>query len=440
MLNPRISSWEDLENQKDDLKQAAYILDEKHRSSIRMSRINQIARELGNMRNGCQMSVCIPAYRESGIIVNTLRNYTVFQTDSLGAQLSPDLFEINILINRPNETIEHDQKMLEEIQDFQLSHPEYQINVASVTYDFPKKPIIGTIFKDIADAVILRNLERNIPDGSKSRLILRTAGADVEALNPLLLSRTIAAFSDSSVVAHRGETRLPPELLRSFPLLHVMQTFAVFLLRQYHGGHTTNGPFSYTAEAYASVGGFNPDKALGEEIDLAQRIWKSTRESHGKIQFTRDCIKDVLNNPRRQVHALLAGAGMAGRYQKFGESVHENQVHNMSTSWRSIRNEILPESCLLTESNLSREVSGYYRTYLRIASTAGIPKEAINKLFIRGFVLCGITNYTLHQSSEIHGNHIEIHNINPLLLQMAQQTFAWEKTFSAYQSFSLAQS
>jgi hypothetical protein len=58
-----------------------------------------------------------------------------------------------------------------------------------------------------------------------------------------------------------------------------MQTFAVFMLRQYHGSHTTNGPFSYTAEAYGSVDGFDPNKILGEEIDLAQRIWKQANLS-----------------------------------------------------------------------------------------------------------------------------------------------------------------
>lgn len=152
--------------------------------------------------------------------------------------------------------------MLEEIQQFRSEYPEYRINVAEVVYDFPKKPIIGLIFKDIVDAVILRNLSRNIPEMNKSKLILRTAGADVEALNPLFIARTLSVFSDSRIVAHRGETRLPPELLQSFPLLHVTQTMAVFLLRQYYGAHTTNGPFSYTAEAYASVGGFNPEKAL----------------------------------------------------------------------------------------------------------------------------------------------------------------------------------
>jgi hypothetical protein len=131
-----------------------------------------------------------------------------------------------------------------------------------VIYDFPDKAIMGLIFKDIADATILRNLHRDVPTTTKSRLVLRTAGADVEALNPMLLSRTLSIFSDKSIVAHRGETRLPPQLLKSFPLLHVMQTFAIFLLRQYRGSQTTNGPFSYTAEVYAAVNGFNPEMKL----------------------------------------------------------------------------------------------------------------------------------------------------------------------------------
>ncbi len=201
----------------------------------------------------CQISVCIPAYRESGLIRNTLEHYTLNQNTPEGKPLNPDFFEINILINRPNEDSERDILMLEEIRIFQSEYPQYHINIAEMLYEFPKKAVIGTIFKDIVDAVIIRNLSRKVPNDTKSRLIIRTAGADVEALNPFLLSRTMTVFSDRHIAAHRGETRLPPQLLRSFPLLHVMQTFAIFLLRQYRGSQTTNGPFSYTAEAYAAV-------------------------------------------------------------------------------------------------------------------------------------------------------------------------------------------
>ena len=156
-------------------------------------------------------------------------------------------------MNRPNSDSLRDLQMLEEVRKFQNKHPEYKINISEVTYDFEKGPIIGLIFKDLVDAVLIRNLSRNTSEKQKSGLIIRTAGADSEALNPLLISRTLEKFSDPSIIAHRGESRLPPKVLESFPLLHVIQTLSIFLLRQYRGLHITNGPFSYTAYAYAMV-------------------------------------------------------------------------------------------------------------------------------------------------------------------------------------------
>lgn len=232
-----------------------------------------IAKELGEMSPLCQIAICIPAYRESCLLKNTLLNYTLYQLSPDTTPLDPELFEINILLNSPHRDSVQDILTMEVIEDFRSEYPQYHINIAEMVYNFPDKVVMGLIFKDIADATILRNLARNISQEKKSRLIIRTAGADVEALNPLLISRTLALFSDKKILAHRGESRLPPELLKAFPLLHVMQTFAIFFLRQYRGNQTTNGPFSYTAEVYAAVDGFDPDIKLGEEVDLAQKIF-----------------------------------------------------------------------------------------------------------------------------------------------------------------------
>lgn len=417
--------------QKPHLVQTSYIY-EMSSDSERIERVKKIAHELGNMWDFCRIAVCIPAYRESSLLRNTLENYTIYQVSANGKNLDADVFEINILINRPNKDSERDILMLEVIEQFWKDYPAYHINVAEVEYDFQDKAIMGLIFKDIADAVILRNLAREVSQEEKSHLILRTAGADVEALNPELLSRTIALFADKSIIAHRGETRLPPQLLKAFPLLHVMQTFAVFLLRQYRGSETTNWPFSYTAEAYATVGGFNPTMKLSEEVDLAHRISLYAESSEWKYIFFCDDIKDVLNNPRRQVHALFGGIGMASRYKNFGTPLNENTVHSMSTSWRTISSATLPLSCLLTRENLSREISGYYRTYLRIAKANNIPLETIDIIFRRGFELCGITEYSIHKSSFMYDNHIEIDNIKWLLGHVRSQTLSWSKIFSQY--------
>lgn len=401
---------------------------EKYRQNIlqdeaRTDRLCSIAESLGNMSQSCRIAVCIPAYRESSLMRNTLENYTIHQVASDGTPLDPELFEINILINSPHRNSVRDIVMFEVIEEFCADYPQYRINVAEVVYDFPDKAVMGLIFKDIADAVIHRNLSRDVTDEEKSRLILRTAGADVEALNPLLLSRTLRIFSDTAIVAHRGETRLPPQLLESFPLLHVMQTFAVYLLRQFKGKQTTNGPFSYTAEAYAAVDGFDPGMKISEEVDLANRIFLYSRESKEDLVFFCDDVKDVINNPRRQVHALFGGIGMAGRYRDFGTLQNEEKVHSMSLSWRDICSELLPHSCLLTPENLSREVSGYYRTYLRIAVGKKIPLETIDVIFGRWFELCHITEYSTHRSSFMCDNRIEIHNLDGLLELLEEQNF-----------------
>jgi len=202
-----------------------------------------------------------------------------------------------------------------------------------------------------------------------------------------------------------------------------MQTFAVYLLRQFKGKQTTNGPFSYTAEVYAAVDGFDADMKISEEVDLANRIFLYSRESEEDLVFFCDDVKDVINNPRRQVHALFGGIGMAGRYRDFGTLQNEENVHNMSLSWRDICSELLPDSCLLTPENLSREVSGYYRTYLRIAVGKKIPLETIDVIFGRWFELCRITEYSIHRSSFMCDNHIEIHNLEGLLELLEEQNF-----------------
>lgn len=418
------------ESEKPYLFQEQYIEEQLSQDHLRAERLKNIVSDLGPMKEGCKLSICIPAYRESWIIANTLKHYTLHQIDHTGKPLDPDIFEINILVNKPNTDTPDDEDMLDEINEFKKAYSEYQIHVAQVVYNFPQKPIIWLIFKDIADAVVMRNLSRtSLSEKEKSRLILRTAGADVESLNPLLLSRTLSIFSNSNVVAHRWETRLPPELLQSFPLLHVMQTLAIFLLRQYHGNQTINGPFSYTAEAYSRVWWFNPKKSLWEEIELSKKIWMLTHNIEEQLLFIKDLVKDVLNNPRRQIHSLLHGSGMAGRYQNFWQTSHENHLRMVGNDWKSITPENIPDFCLLTSENLSREVSAYYRVYIKIAQANNTPIEDIDVIFMKAFRLSGITEYTFNKGVLSSDNSIEIKNIDNLVSQMKKQNFAWGKNF-----------
>jgi len=64
--------------QEPHLVQQSY-MEEILSDSERNERIKNIAHDLGNMGEFCRVAVCIPAYRESSLIRNTLENYTVYQ-------------------------------------------------------------------------------------------------------------------------------------------------------------------------------------------------------------------------------------------------------------------------------------------------------------------------------------------------------------------------
>ncbi len=94
------------------------------------------------MHPSCRISVCIPAYRESSLLRNTLENYTLHQLTPDGSPLDPELFEVNILINSPHRNSVRDIVMLEVIEEFCADYPEYHINTAEVVYDFPDKAVM----------------------------------------------------------------------------------------------------------------------------------------------------------------------------------------------------------------------------------------------------------------------------------------------------------
>ena len=61
------------------LNQERYLETALESSVNRKGRVLSIADELGTMHEKCRFSVCIPAYQEASIIVNTLENYTLLQ-------------------------------------------------------------------------------------------------------------------------------------------------------------------------------------------------------------------------------------------------------------------------------------------------------------------------------------------------------------------------
>jgi len=392
------------------------------------SLLTEILDQLPGMRCGNRLSICMPSYNEGRAIGDTLARYSMLQKSRFGADLDPESFEINVLLNRPSHRSPIDSEARNAIERFQAAHPEYAINMAEVTFDFEKTPLMGTVFGILADATLARNVRRKVCDSRKKQLILRTTGADVSGLNPYFLDRTMEIFARGGIWAHRSESRLPAGLLKEFPLLHVMQTLAVFLLRRFHG-IVVNGPFSYTAEAYCLSGGFDLSRHIGEEIDLSSRINALTRQYPGSGRFVCDRVHDLTYDPRRVLHALFSGRVLADRYNKFGEAEVEASVR-AAPAWNELCAHSLPASCQLTEGNLSREVSAYYRIYLRKAlasATDCLDREGIysrvESIFRRAFRFGGISRFRFLRSEDIRDHCVEIDDISNLLQQMENRRF-----------------
>lgn len=359
----------------------------------------ELVNQLPAMHPACRLAVTIPAYQEGSTIYRALSEFTEKQLGTNGQPIPADWLEINVLLNRPRDDaqIPLDATTREEVRKFQQEHPEQHVHLAEKTYAFEGKPIMGRIFKDIADAVIQRNLQRQTSEES-ARLVLRSSGADVYGLSPFFIRDTLQTFQDPVIAAYRSEARLPREILEKIPLLHVIQTLAVGLLRTDSHSKTSNGPLSYRAAAYARVGGFKNDLLLAEDSDLAIRLIKLAKKEPTRYTFYTDLRKHVLHDPRRQILALLEQAGIGNRYQSFGDESQELRLRDLNTTqWaRHMPSEQIPEAMRLTPETLSREVSGYYRIYLRKISRRNVgysPSEvfdATEKLFRRMFTYLGI--------------------------------------------------
>lgn len=329
---------------------------------LQKTELMDLAAQIPQMLESCKLSINLPAYREARTIYLTLFEYTVKQKTPLGEFLSPNLFEINVLLNRPQPTIPFDEKTEQEILRFKKNYPQYRINLLKKTFHFDKNPLMGTIYKTLADLAIYRNLQRH-DSHQQERLILRTGGADAREKNPLFLFHSLEIFKNPKLAVYRSESRYPQAVLEKCPLLHVLYTLESALNRVYTKGHSNVGLGSYLADIYVHAGGFNSQLAVAEEIDLAKRITETITRYPEKYVLKRDLRKNALDNPRRAIWALYTRRGMANKYNQFGEKSVEKEIQERD--WQALLlDEKLPEYLFLTPENLSRETSFYFRYYL----------------------------------------------------------------------------
>ncbi len=415
--------------------------------SIESGSLSTLALSIPPMHSHCILSINLPASQEGDNIYPTLLAYSVKQKTEEWHTLNPDLFEINILLNRPNDSVPFDAHTERQIQKFQQDYPQYHIHVVKKTFHFPDKPIMGAIYKLIADIAILRNLQRN-DSREAQRLILRTGGADAREKNKTFLSKVIDIFNrNENIHVYKSESRYPKIALQQVPLFHFLATLESGLNRLYTHGNSNVWLGSYSAHIYALVGGFNPKKIIAEEIDLASRMREYMRQNPPGI-LRKNLIKNAIDDPRRAIFSLYNGIRMVDRYQTFWN--HELEHTLREFHWEEIiETEALTNThLLLTKENLSREASWYYQDYLKRTYNSSktimrlkkaeptlsenqiqdMTHDIVEKLFrkiLRWMNEC----YDFVRKEKMTESHIVFHNIEKIESLMHQRPFHSHKNF-----------
>ncbi|MFA7685541.1 MAG: hypothetical protein WCX95_01935 [Candidatus Gracilibacteria bacterium] len=392
-----------------------------------------LASQIPAMHPECRMSINLPAYKEGPNIYKALYEYTVRQTHPDGTPVNPNHFEINVFLNKPNSGAKFDKATSAEVARFQKDHPQYHVNIIEHSFNFTGKPVMGEIYKTMADTAVYRNLQRG--DGvNKEKLILRTGAADAKEKSPLLLDSVISNFENPKLAVYKSESKLPQEVLDACPLLDIAYRVETGLNRLYTHAQSNLGLGSYSAEIYARVGGFGKKVSMAEEKDLSTRMAAEVRQ-HGELFTTKkDLHVNAIDDPRRIVWAMFTGHPMQTRYNYFGGSQTEKVLREVDWNTEIVRSN-LPSNMHLTPENMSREMSAHYQSYINIAKKsqsmaefkASNPRatkaaiqnktyEIANNLFVRLFDSMGIprTSYTFVREGKEHPAQIQFSNIDTL--------------------------
>jgi len=309
------------------------------------------------MNNETRVAVNIPSWMEGKTIYETLDKYTK-QVDKDGNPIDPNLYEINIIVNR--KTGSTADNTVAEIERFKASAAtrgqNLQINYIDVEFDAPLNNV-GNARRVITNLTLLRSLQRSTQTG---QLYIESEDADLISIDQKTVTNIIEKLDENPQLdAVRGIQDRAPEKMMENDFLFLyrrMQDFKeVFLRRKdYRPENNPRGSFNwnrtitggwntaYTAEAYALIGGYNPYMSKGEDMLIGERLSMArgdglnpNTEIVGRVNTRSD------SSPRRYIYEVATGQAA------YGENFEDPAVNAL------IRNKT-PEELMESIENLSR--------------------------------------------------------------------------------------
>jgi len=144
--------------------------------------------KLPAMDPNTRFTAVIPVYNEQDKIQNAIRGWVEQLQSQTGEPLDPNLLEIIIFVNKPNEQAQFD-KTVDRIEELKKDpkYKDYKIHVVQKTFNFPLKDEsveingekvkvpkgrkMGIIYGMATDLAILRNANRETPNPAEQMLM-----------------------------------------------------------------------------------------------------------------------------------------------------------------------------------------------------------------------------------------------------------------------------
>lgn len=317
----------------------------------------RLAPSIAPMNEQTRVSVNIPSWMEGKTIYETLDKYTK-QVGKDGNPLDPNLYEINIIVNR--KTGATPDNTVAEIERFKAAAAargqNLQINYIDVEFNVPLNNV-GNARRIITNLTLLRSLQRGRQSG---QLYIESEDADLISIDQKTVTNIIDKLdANPQLDAVRGIQDRAPEKMMDNDFLFLyrrMQDFKeVFLRRKdYRPENNLRGSFNwnrtitggwntaYTAESYALIGGYNPYMSKGEDMLIGERLstargdgFNPNTEIIGRVNTRSD------SSPRRYIYEVATGQAA------YGENFEDPAVNAL------IRDKT-PEELMESIENLSR--------------------------------------------------------------------------------------
>lgn len=248
------------------------------REYIAKNNLDKLVEEFGiePMKEGCRLSLVIPACNEGRDIQKTLQSLAE-QKDENGKGINPDEFEVLVTVNQKEQSSEEikksNQQTLEAIEEFKRNNPS--LNIHAILKEFTgEQGGVGWARKLGSDLVLARSFSRN---QESEREPMYIAGTDADTIvGEQYVSEIIKAANKHGDAAYGGGVIFDENWEKALgknasdKLRVFMEDMRGFLLKALNGG-LQGANFAIREDIYARMDG-SSTKVHSEDAENDERL------------------------------------------------------------------------------------------------------------------------------------------------------------------------